>query len=171
MQTEDYGWHSICGSGSLHSISIEYIAILIRTHLRTNKARLKVVPQNFFSGLAMLLVHGQKKHGQHHRHHAKGSARIACGVPQNKEQRHTNDCRCTKTDKLPGGQVEGHFGLHLAEIARHGNISCQNFTPNQCAPRMLRATEPVLNSVKHSSTVYPTMLQIELMASPDMATF
>lgn len=25
MQTEDYGWHSICGSGSLHSISIEYI--------------------------------------------------------------------------------------------------------------------------------------------------
>ena len=21
MQTEDYGWHSICGSGSLHSIS------------------------------------------------------------------------------------------------------------------------------------------------------
>lgn len=23
MQTEDYGWHSICGSGSLHSISIE----------------------------------------------------------------------------------------------------------------------------------------------------
>ena len=23
MQTEDYGWHSICGSGSLHSISID----------------------------------------------------------------------------------------------------------------------------------------------------
>lgn len=52
-----------------------------------------------------------------------------------------------------------------------GRISCQNFTSNQCAPRMLRATEPVLNSVKHSSTVYPTMLQIELMASPDIATF
>ncbi len=27
MQTEDYGWHSICGSGSLHSISIEYLQL------------------------------------------------------------------------------------------------------------------------------------------------
>ena len=58
----------------------------------------------------------------------RDSTGIASGVPQNKEQRHAYDCRCTKTDELPGGQVEGYFGLHLAEIARHGNISCQNFT-------------------------------------------
>ena len=161
---------TLLGVISLHKQCI-VIAGLVRTHLRTNKTRLKVVPQDLFGGLTVLLVHGQKKHGQHHRHHAEGSTGIASGVPQNKEQRHAYDCRCTKTDKLPGGQVEGYFGLHLAEIARHGNISCQNFTSNQCAPRMLRATEPVLNSVKHSSTVYPTMLQIELMASPEMATF
>ena len=36
---------------------------------------------------------------------------------------------------------------------------------------MLLATELVLNKLKQRSTVYPTMLQIELMASPDMATF
>lgn len=155
---------------SLHKQCI-VIAGLVRTHLRANKARLKVVPQDLFSRLTVLLIHGQKEHRQHDRHHAEGSTGIACGIPQNKEQRHPYDCRCTKTDKLPGGQVEGYFGLYLAEIARHGNISCQNFTSNQCAPRMLRATEPVLNSEKQSSTVYPTMLQIELMASPDMATF
>ena len=112
---------------SLHKQCI-VIAGLVRTHLRANKARLKVVPQNLFGGLTVLLVHGQKEHGQHDRHHAKCSARVACGIPQNKEQRHANDCRCPKTDKLPGGQVEGHFGLHLAEVTRHGNISCQIFT-------------------------------------------
>ena len=93
-----------------------------------NKSCLKVVPQDLFSRLTVLLIHGQKEHGQHDCHHAKGSTRVACGVPQNKEQRHAYDCRCTKTDKLPGGQVEGYFGLHLAEIARHGNISCQSNT-------------------------------------------
>jgi len=106
---------------------------LVRAHLRADEPCLNVVPQDLFSRLAVLLVHSQKEHRQHDRHHAKGSARIACGVPQNKEQRHAYDCRCTKTDKLPGGQVEGHFGLHLAEIARHGNISCQNFTSLVCA--------------------------------------
>ena len=41
----------------------------------------------------------------------------------------------------------------------------------QWAPSRVLATELVLNSEKQSSTVYPTMLQIELMASPDIATF
>ena len=59
------------------------------THL--NKTRLKVVPQDLFGGLTVLLVHGQKKHGQHDRHHAEGSAGIACGIPQDKEQRHPYD--------------------------------------------------------------------------------
>ena len=98
--------NGIMGVISLHKQCI-VIAGLVRTHLRANKTRLKVVPQNLFSGLAVFLVHGQKEHRQHHRHHAEGSTGIACGVPQNKEQRHAHDCRCPKTDKLPGGQVEG----------------------------------------------------------------
>ena len=81
------------------------VVVPVRTHLRANKARLKVVPQDLFSRLTVLLIHGQKEHGQHDRHHAEGSTGIASGVPQNKEQRHAYDCRCTKTDKLPGGQV------------------------------------------------------------------
>ena len=47
-------------------------------------------------------------------------------------------------------------------------LSCLLYTS---APSRVLATELVLNSEKQSSTVYPTMLQIELMASPDMATF
>ena len=137
---------------SLHKQCI-VIAGLVRTHLRANKARLKVVPQDLFGGLAVLLIHGQKEHGQHDRHHAESSTGIASGVPQNKEQRHPYDCRCTKTDKLPCGQIESHFGLHLAEIARHGNIRCQKNTSNQWAPSMLLATELVLNKLKQRRTV------------------
>ncbi len=154
---------------SLHKQCI-VIAGLVRTHLRANKARLKVVPQDLFSRLTVLLIHGQKEHGQHDRHHAEGSTGIASGVPQNKEQRPPYDCRCTKTDKLPGGQVEGYFGLHLAEIARHGNISCQNFTSLVCAQNA-SGDGTSLEQRKAQQHRVPTMLQIELMASPDIATF
>ena len=53
----------------------------------------------------------------------------------------------------------------------HCDMLPKNHTSNQWAPSMLLATELVLNKLKQRSTVYPTMLQIELMASPDMATF
>lgn len=41
MQTEDYGWHSICGSGSLHSISIEYIRKKKKSELIIEEVDLK----------------------------------------------------------------------------------------------------------------------------------
>ena len=130
-----------------------YLILKDLVPFRANKTCLKVVPQNLFGGLSVFLVHRQKEHGQHDRHHAEGSAGIACGVPQNKEQRHAHNCRCTKTDKLPGGQIKGYFGLHLAEIARHGNIRCQKNTSNQWAPSMLLATELVLNKLKQRRIV------------------
>ena len=78
--------NGIMGVISLHKQCI-VIAGLVRTHLRANKARLKAVPQDLFSPLTVLLIHGQKEHGQQDRHHAEGSAGIACGIPQDKEQR------------------------------------------------------------------------------------
>ena len=31
---------------------------------------------------------------------------VAAGIPENKKQRHSNESRCAKADKLPLGQVE-----------------------------------------------------------------
>ena len=48
--------NGIMGVISLHKQCI-VIAGLVRTHLRANKARLKVVPQDLFSRLTVLLIH------------------------------------------------------------------------------------------------------------------
>ena len=58
--------------------------------------------------------------------------RVAAVLPpesrRTKKQRHSNESRCAKADKLPFGQVERHFGFDLGQIAGHRDIRSQSNT-------------------------------------------
>ena len=55
------------------------------------------------------MAHTEKKSREHNCHHAKGSGRVAAGIPEQKEKRHSNQCRRSEADELPLCQVESHF--------------------------------------------------------------
>ena len=98
---------------------------LVGANLRAQESRLNIVRQQLFHGLTVFLVHPKEERRQHHRHHAEGGGSVAAGIPENKKQRHSNESRCAKADKLPFGQVERHFGFDLGQITGHGNIRSQ----------------------------------------------
>ena len=93
------------GHASLHKQCIVVVG-LVGANLRAEKSGLHIVRQQLFHGLTVFFVHSKEERRQHHRHHAEGGGSVAAGLSENKKQRHSNECRCTKADKLPFGQVE-----------------------------------------------------------------
>ena len=68
---------------------------------------------------------GKKKRWQHHRHHAEGGGSVAAGVPENKKQRLSLECRCAETKQLPFRQVECDLRFYFRQVTGNGNIRSQ----------------------------------------------
>ena len=85
-------------------------------YLRADKPGLHIVRQQLFHGLTVFLVHPKEERRQHHRHHTEGGSSVAAGIPENKKQRHSNESRCAKADKLPFGQVERDLRFHFRQV-------------------------------------------------------
>ncbi len=128
--------------------------------LRAKKLRPEIVGQQLFQRLAVLLVYGQEEQRQHHRHHAQGGGGVAAITREALRERHADEHRCAKADKLPFGQVEEYFGLDPGQVPGDRDIGGQR----------IALLSMCVQDAKHSSTVYPTMLQMEPMASTEIAT-
>ena len=64
----------------------------------------------------MPFIHGKQEKGQHDQDHAEGGRTGINRIFEQKEKRHSYKYRCSKTDKLPTGQTEQHFGFDLGKV-------------------------------------------------------
>lgn len=72
-----------------------------------------------FKGLSVLLIHSHEKHWHHDHHHPHGCQTGAADRFEQKERRYPEECRHTKTDQLPLGQIEHDLALDLCQISGH----------------------------------------------------
>lgn len=85
---------------------------LIRPHAGREYGCPEDVFQHLLGGQAVALIHGKKKAGQHQRNHQEHGPCAADGAPGQKIGRDANGRRSAKTDKLPFGEIERHFGFN-----------------------------------------------------------
>ena len=74
--------------------------------------------RNHFQRLAVPLIHGEKEQRQHNHNHAHSrKTGISC-LPEQKERRHSNQCRRSKADELTFGQPKQDFRFHPRQVTR-----------------------------------------------------
>ena len=80
--------------------------------------------RNHLQRLTIPLIHGEKEQRQHDHNHAHGRKAGISRLPEQKERRHSNQCRRSKADELAFGQPKQDFRFHPRQIARNRYISC-----------------------------------------------
>ena len=84
-----------------------------------------IVSQEFIHNRAGNLTLFSFDEGQQLSEHTEGSGSVAAGIPEYKKQRHSNESRCAKADKLSFGQIECDLRFHFCQVTGNRNIRSQ----------------------------------------------